>query len=961
MSQQVEIKQETKPVAEASDVNIAKITFEHHQDHEPLGIGEVRPRVSWIVRTSLNNWQQAGYEIELYGPDGQLRERTCQVETGQSVLVEWPFSPLSARQRVEVRVRVWGTGGSISEWSKLYQVEVGLLAPADWTAQFITPDRDSDEDSAQPRPTPLLRKEFDIHSGFTRARLYITALGIYEVQLNGSPVGDHILSPGWTSYHNRLRYQTFDITNLLQEGRNAIGAMLGEGWFKGRFLFGGGRSNIYGDKLALLSQLEITYANGTVERIVTDESWQTTNSPILENGIYDGETYDARLERDGWSEPGYDDQDWAGVRPLEWDFATLFAPVGPPVRRIEEISPVSITTSPSGHTILDFGQNLVGRLRLTIKGEAGQTITLRHAEVLQDGELYTRPLRYAKATDRYILRGGSQETYEPHFTFHGFRYAEIEGWPGPLHASDIKAIVCHSDMERTGWFECSDPLINKLHENVVWSMRGNFLDLPTDCPQRDERLGWTGDIQVFAPTASFLYDCAGFLTSWLADLAADQTEDGIVPFVVPNIIEGPVIPTAAWGDAAVFVPWVLYQRFGDMGILATQFNSMCGWVDHLAAISSEKHLWDEGFQFGDWLDPSAPPDNPAQARTDPNVVATAYFARSAELLGQAATVLGKTAQADHYLALASEVRESFNNEYVTSNGRIVSDATTAYSLALEFALLLRPEQRQQAGQRLLQLVRESGYTISTGFVGTPLICDALSSVGEYEAAFRLITQRENPSWLYPVTMGATTIWERWDSMLPDGTVNPGEMTSFNHYALGAVGDWLQRMVGGLAPAEPGYRRLNIQPVPGGEITHARAHHQTPYGLAECSWTLEGDQIEVKVQVPPNTTALVTLPGNDEKPVEVGSGTYGWAYSYRASKSNQGGFTIDSTINDFLDNPQVYQLIVKVMTGYLPDFPRHHERGMRSFGTKKLRQFVSSLPNAEAISTDLEKTLTEIGH
>jgi alpha-L-rhamnosidase len=914
-----------------------------------LGIGEARPRLSWLVTTTTNNWQQAGYELESYNSDGQLKEKTGRITSGESVLVDWPFSPLASRQRVQVRVRVWGSDGQSSDWSQLYPVEAGLLEPGDWTAQFVTPDAES-------QVAPLLRKEFEISRGFTQARLYITALGLYEAQLNGQPVGDHVLAPGWTSYHHRLRYQTFDVTDLLREGQNALGAMLGQGWFKGRFGFAGGRSNIYGDKLALLAQLEITYADGTTERIITDESWRTARGPILESTLYDGETYDARLEREGWSEPGYNAQEWGEVRPVEWDFATLEAPLGPPVRRTQELSPVSITTSPSGKTILDFGQNLVGRLKLTVRGEAGQTLTLRHAEVLQDGELYTRPLRFAKATDRYILCGGKSETYEPHFTFHGFRYAEVEGWPGQLQAEDIKAVVCHSDMERTGWFDCSDELINRLHENTVWSMRGNFLDLPTDCPQRDERLGWTGDIQVFSPTATFLYDCAGFLSSWLADLAADQTEDGIVPFIIPNIMDEAPIPTAAWGDAAVFVPWVLYQRFGDKGILATQFESMRGWVDCLDAVSGEKHLWDEGFQFGDWLDPAAPPDRPGEARTNPHVIATAYFARSAELVGQAAEVLGKTEEAKRYLELAQRVREAFNKEYVTPNGRMLSDTTTAYSLALEFDLLPTSEQRTHAGQRLVQLVRESSYHISTGFVGTPLICDALSSMGEYETAFLLITQKENPSWLYPVTMGATTIWERWDSMLPDGTVNPGEMTSFNHYALGAVADWLQRVVGGLAPAAPGYRRLEIKPILSGGLTNARARHQTPYGLAECAWNLSEDQIEVSVQIPPNTSARVTLPGSEKESLEVGSGTYQWSYPYQDPKSVRPPLTLDSPVNDFLDNPTVYRQVLNIITSHFPNFGTWREGRMRSFGTKPLRKALIDLPHVEFILKDIETIL-----
>jgi alpha-L-rhamnosidase len=862
---------------ETAAVTVAALRFEHHR--EALGIGEACPRLSWSVETAIAGWRQTAYEIEAYAPGGELREQTGWISSEQSVLVPWPFAPLRSRARRALRVRVRGEDGQPSSWSVPSLVEAGLLAVEDWTARFVTPDRQ--EDSTHPQPLPLLRREFDVRPGVTGARLYITALGVYEARINGCVVGDHVLAPGWTSYSHRLLYQVFDVTGLLRVGRNAIGAMLGDGWYRGRLGFGGGRRNIYGERLALLAQLEISYADGTTTRIVSDESWRAAHGPILASDLYDGETYDARLERRGWAEPGYDDRDWHGVSLLDHDLATLAAATAPPVRRSEEIAPVSITTSPSGSTIVDFGQNLVGRLRLTVRGAAGQTITLRHAEVLEHGELCTRPLRTAQATDRYTLRGGDVETWEPRFTFHGFRYAGVEGWPGELHPADIRAVVCHSDLERTGWFECSDPLLNRLHENVVWSMRGNFLSIPTDCPQRDERLGWTGDIQVFAPTASFLYNTAGFLSSWLADLAADQDAGGAVPIVVPNILDDSRPPAAAWGDAAVMVPWTLYQRFGDEHILARQFESMRAWVDFVDRVAGEKHLWDTGFQFGDWLDPSAPPDKPGAARADKAVVATAYFARSARLLARIAGILGRTQDEEHYSRLAEEIRAAFNAEYVTPAGRVRSDAPTAYALALQFDLLMNDDQRRYAGARLAELVASSGYHISTGFVGTPLICDALCSAGAYDAAFRLLMQRECPSWLYPVTMGATTIWERWDSMLPDGSVNPGEMTSFNHYALGAVADWLHRTVAGLAPAAPGYHRLAIQPHPGGGLTHAHARLRTPYGLAGCGWTIKDGQIEVTAVIPPNTTASVTLPGSDEPAIEVGAGTYRWTYPYPA--------------------------------------------------------------------------------
>lgn len=863
-------------------VRMAHLHFEHIV--EAFGVGTARPRISWITETDITDWRQEGYEIEAYDESGQRYSQTGQVKSDQSVLIPWPFAPLRSRERVSLRVRVRGRDGQASDWSQPAWVEVGLLHAEDWSARFITPAWD--EDITRSQPAPLLRREFAVREDMTRARLYVTALGVYEAQINGRVVGDHVLAPGWTSYASRLVYQTFDVSELLHVGQNTLGAILGDGWYRGRLGFEGGRRNIYGERLALLAQLEITYADGSIERIISDENWRAGTGPLLASDLYDGETYDARLELPGWSEPGYDDRPWTEVRLIEHDLGTLEAPSAPPVRRIEEIAPVAITHSPSGSLLVDFGQNLVGRLRLKVRGQAGATITLHHAEVLEHGELGRRPLRTALATDRYILRGEGDETWEPRFTFHGFRYAQVDGWPCELHADDLRAIVCHSDLERTGWFACSDPLLTRLHENVVWSMRGNFLSIPTDCPQRDERLGWTGDIQVFTPTAAFLYSTAGFLSSWLADVAAEQTAEGLVPFIVPNVMAelprqlgGAMVPTAVWGDAAVLIPWELYQRYGDRGILETQFGSMCAWVDLLDRLTGERRLWESGFQFGDWLDPTAPPDRPAQTRTDPYVVATAYFAHSAEIVGEVAHVLGYVEKAAHYRELAEQVRTAFQREYITPAGRVLSDSATAYALAICFNLLQDPAQRLHAGERLAELMRKSGYHINTGFVGTPLICDALCQSGAYEAAFRLLTQRECPSWLYPVTMDATTIWERWDSMLPDGSINPGDMTSFNHYALGAVADWLHRVVAGLAPAEPGYRSLAIAPHPGGGLTWARATLHTPYGLAESAWEIKDGNLALTVAIPPNTTAGVTLPGKGEGPHVVGSGTHRWIYPY----------------------------------------------------------------------------------
>jgi alpha-L-rhamnosidase len=639
----------------------------------------------------------------------------------------------------------------------------------------------------------------------------VTAHGLYEMEINGLRVGDDALSPGWTVYGQRLRYYTYDVTDQLAEGENALGAWLGDGWYRGRIGFNGGHANLYGDKVALLAQLHVTHDDGSVTVVGTDQSWKASFGPILFSSLYKGEIFDARELADGWSRPGFDDSGWQPVVGVERDPATLVAPEGPPVRCTGEVRPVTVRTSPSGKVLLDFGQNLVGRLQITVSGEAGSVVTLRHAEVLQDGELYTRPLRLADSTDRYTLAGAGTETWEPRFTLHGFRYAEIDGWTGGDAAENVVARVYHTDMERTGWFECSDPDLNRLHDNVLWSMKGNFVDIPTDCPQRDERLGWTGDIQVFAPTASFLYDCSGMLSSWLKDVAAEQLPDGTVPWYVPVIPGGnywtPIRPGAVWGDVAVLTPWALYERFSDAKVLSDQYESAKAWVDLLDGLAGDSHLWDTGFQLGDWLDPTAPPEDPTQAMTDKHLVASAYFAWSTRHLAKAAGVLGRAADELHYLELARAAAEAFAREYIRPDGRMTSDAQTAYALAIVFGLYPDEELARKGGERLAQLVREGGNRIGTGFAGTPVISDALTATGAVDTAYDLLLEKECPSWLYAVKQGGTTIWERWDSMLADGTINPGEMTSFNHYALGAVADWMHRVVAGIAPLEPGYRRI----------------------------------------------------------------------------------------------------------------------------------------------------------
>ncbi|MFV2021225.1 family 78 glycoside hydrolase catalytic domain [Micromonospora sp. LOL_023] len=846
-------------------VSVGTPRAEHHD--QSVGIGEREPRLSWQLDDHPPGWRQEAYEIEIVAPDTGTTIRTGQIVSADSLLVPWPAAPLHSRARRTVRVRVWGTGAAPatpSAWSPPLALETGLLRPDDWSASFIAADESFDEG------TPLLRHEFVVSAPVASARLYASALGLYELELNGDRVGDQAFTPGWTSYHSRLRYQTFDVTTALRPGRNAIGGWLADGWYRGRLGFGGGVRNIYGDTVALLAQLEITHADGTTSRVGTGPWWRCARGPIRSSDIYDGEHHDARLELPGWSRAGFDDSGWRPVRVVPRDLATLVAPTGPAVRRTGAMTPVSIRPAPSGSTIVDFGQNLVGRLRIVVTGPQGSTVRLRHAEVLQDGELCLRPLRTASATDEYVLREGGEQSWEPRFTFHGFRYAEVTGEARLISAT---ALVYHTDMRRTGEFHCSDPQLEQLHRNVVWSMRGNFLDVPTDCPQRDERLGWTGDLQVFATTAAYLYDCAGMLRSWLRDLAAEQLADGTVPLIVPVIPTGKwdsLRAVAVWGDAAVLVPWALYWQYGDVQILRDQYASAKAWVDAVTGRAGDDHVWDTGDQLGDWLDPAAPADDPAAAKADPHLVATAYYARSTGVLAQMARLVDRPDDAEHYAVLAERIAAGFARRWVQPSGLLSNDCQTGYALALRFGLVPEGRPRERAARRLVELVRAAGHRIGTGFAGTPNICDALAENGQLDTAYALLTQRTCPSWLYPVAQGATTVWERWDSILPDGTIHPGRMLSFNHYALGAVADWLHRTVAGLAPAEPGYRRILVRPRPGGGLTHAATACHTPFGRAAVAWRSDGDSLVVDVEVPPGTTALVELPGRPRRSVGPGA-------------------------------------------------------------------------------------------
>ncbi len=887
----------------APRVTITKLEHRADSPFVPTAV----PRLSWVTETQAIEWRQAWAEVELDG-------RPARIDGDASVLVAWPFAPLLPGEERRLRVRVGGTDGSASDWSEPCTVSAGLLAPGEWIASLLAlphPER-----QGQPG---LLRAEFDIVGPVVHATLHATAHGVYQVEVNGEAVDDETLKPGWTAYQWRVIQDTTDVTALLRPGRNAIGIQLTAGWFAERYGFGADAKPFYGPQPSAALQLVVRYADGRTETIATGPGWKAlAGGPVISAGIYGGQHEDATRSLPGWSEPGFDDGGWQAA-----EVGETVVPVprsAPPVRAIAELPVVATWVAPSGVTVLDFGQNLAGRVRIEASLPAGTTITLRHAEVVHEGELDRSSQRGAAATDVFTAPGGSF-VWEPRFTFHGFRYASVEGWPGAVPAEAFTAVALSSDLERTGSFRSSHPLVNRLHDAVVWSTRSNFVSLPTDCPQRDERLGWTGDISMFAPTATALLDVDGFLASWLADLALEQRAiDGTVPFVVPNVSGVFVTPTAAWGDAATIVPWTLYERYGDVGVLEAQYGSMTTWVDLVAGIAGENHLWEGGFQFADWLDPTAPADFPTDAKADKEVVATAFLFRSADIVAQAAAVLGREDDADRYRRLADEVRAAFLREYVSASGRIVSDAQTSYALAIVFGLVPDEERRLAMGRRLAKLVRVNGYRIGTGFVGTPFVLEALAVTGEWAAAARLLTATECPSWLYPITMGATTTWEAWDALLPDGTPSPAS-TSFNHYAFGAVADWLHRGLAGLAAAEPGYRVLRIAPVPLPGFDSAEASLRTPYGRAVSGWRRHGDLLHVHAVVPANTRATVSLP-DGSRPFEVGSGEHDWTVRIPlpAPRPRQ-KLSLETPLGEIIDDPVAYASVLEVFDRHAPQAAR----------------------------------------
>ncbi len=865
----------------------------------PIGIEAERARLSWQILSYGSNVMQSAYEIRVANTPANLKKSagliwtSGKVNSDQSVNVEYGGPALKSMQRVYWQVRVWDNNNRAAAWSEPAFWETGILQPELWSASWITMENEKEMEGS--KPAHYYRKEFYINNKISSARVYVTSLGLFELYLNGQKVGDDLFTPGWTSYNKRLQYQTYDVTEMLHE-ENAIGAIVGDGWYRGTITTVRGRP-CYGEKLALLVQLELNYTDGTSQTITTDKNWKVTTGPILESDIYNGEKYDANLEMRGWASVGFRDENWQNAAVLDHPKDILTAPQGVPVKAIEEISPVNILTTPKGETVFDMGKNMVGWVRLKVKGNKGDEVVLKFAEVLdKEGNFYMDNLRKADCTDTYILKGEGEELYEPTFTFHGFRFVQIEGIKSKPTLDQITGVVIHSEMAPTGNFVCSDPMINQLQKNIVWGQKGNFLDVPTDCPQRDERMGWTGDIQVFSPTAAFNFDVAAFFTRWSKDLAADQLPNGMVTDVVPDNRFGRGGSTA-WGDAAIIVPWTNYLVYGDKRILEVQYSSMKGWVDYMTSRAGEDHLWTGDKHYGDWLAFATTRSDYPGATTEKDLIATAYYRYSSNLLAKIAKIIGNETDAGKYSTLSENIKKAFISEFVTPAGRLVSNTQTAYVLALSFDLL-PDELVPKAAAYLADDVRKMGH-LTTGFVGTPLLCKALSDHGYADLAFMLLNRKEYPSWLYPVTQGATTIWERWDGQKPDGTFQTTGMNSFNHYAYGAIGEWLYTYVAGirLDDQNPAYKHFFLSPQPGGGLTHAKADFQSVYGKISSNWEISEGKFNYQIEIPANTTATVTLPGAnleamnlsaamqkgavqkaDGVELKLGSGSYSFRYA-----------------------------------------------------------------------------------
>lgn len=831
---------------------------------------------SWQIPNTGAGAAQSAYEIDVR-KDGKSVWRTGKVESDASVKVPYGGAALKSGEKFTWRVRYWDEKGAVSDWSKESTFETGLLELSDWKGEWIS-------SPAQCRPLYSLkawrkgamrnfekigvppayfRKSFAAKKAVKSARLYAASRGIFEFSINGKPVSDTKWGTGWTSYSKRITSDTFDVSALLQNGENTIGAILADGWYAGRIENRWLERKV---KPELLAQLEIEYADGSREIVATDSSWKSSSGAYYYSDIYDGEYCDANLEPENWDANGFDDSAWQNAATSAINPKIAITPRrNQPIRVCERLAPISVKRMSAGTYIFDLGQNMVGVPRISVKGVKGRPIKIRYAEMLnKDGTMYTVNYRSAVSTDHYVPASNEVETYTPKFTFHGFRYVEISGLDAAWKpdASAVEGLVMHNDMPQTGTFVCSNPKINKLQQNIVWGQRGNYFSVPTDCPQRDERMGWTGDAQVFIPTAAFNMNVDGFFSKWNQDMRDCQEPSGAMAHVVPC---GWGSGSAAWGDAAVICPWEIYLAYGDKKSLAENFDMMKKWVDFQKNTSKDLIRPDSG--FGDWLQPSSTFGNDSKnwrGATPRPLIGTAYFARTADIVSKAAKILGKRDEAKKYADLARDVRAAFVRNFVSPDGSVKGDAQTAYLLPLAFDILPENMRAKVFGKFLKALKRDNLY-LDTGFVGTPLLAGVLSKFGRSDLAYKIVQNEGYPSWIYSINQGATTMWERWNSFSHERGFGEASMNSFNHYAYGSIGKWLYANAAGINYDENavGYKNIIFAPEIGGVgFDYAAATFQSPYGKVVSSWSVKGGKCVWNVSVPPNSTGTLVIPAKN---------------------------------------------------------------------------------------------------
>jgi alpha-L-rhamnosidase len=847
---------------------------------DPVGVDVVQPRLSWVIRSQQRGQRQTAYRIlvasspeKLSKDEGDLWD-SGKVASDQTLPVAYGGNRLGSRTWAYWKVKAWDKDGNAPEWSAPACWSMGLLDKSDWKAKWIADPLTMDKPKAQPTAgATLFRKEFRAENGIRRATAYVTGLGLYELRINGARVGDQLLSPEWTDYHKRVQYQIYDVTQILKSGGNAVGAMVGEGWYSGRLM--GIPGNAYGSYPRFLLQLEIAYNDGRVVSIVTDDSWRATEeSPIVSSGIYNGEVYDARKEAHGWDMAGFDENGWHPARILDDDGAALVWQRNEPIRVVKELSPVAMTEPKPGAYVYDMGQNMIGWCRIHASAPAGTTMTIRHAEMLKDdGTIYVENLRGAPQIDQYTFRREDTEVFEPHFTYHGFRYVELTGLPSRPATDAVLGRVFHSSSPETGALECSEPMLNQLWKNVLWTQRANLMSTPTDCPQRDERFGWMGDIQAFSQTAIFNMDMAAFFSKWVVDIRDDQADDGRYPDFAPHpgIRTKASLGVPAWGDAGTVVPWRCYQNYADTRMIAEHFESARRWVGYIRSNNPDL-IWanGRGNNYNDWLnaDTVIAKDWPKKGgAVPPDVFATAFFAHSTEIVAKMAGVLGRNEDAKEYGALFEAIKVAFNKRFVDENGRIEGDTQAGYALALNFNLLpdaLRPK----AVGHLVEGFRRYGGHLSTGIQSTHRLMLELTRNGLNDEAWRLILLRDFPSWGMMIENGATTIWERWDGYVKGRGFQDKGMNSFNHWAFGAVGEWMYRTILGinLDESQPAYKHFEIHPQPGGGVTWAKGSYNSIRGMISSAWKQEGATFTLEVVVPANTSATIYVPAKDTNAV-----------------------------------------------------------------------------------------------